>query len=51
MTRFRKFRNALLGLAVGLVTLPLGIVAWPAFCAWWLYNETDDDLEVIDRQH
>lgn len=39
----RKLLNAALGLAAGIVTLPLAIFAWPIFAAWFLYNETDGD--------
>jgi len=40
--RWIKFRNALLGLALGVVTWPLALAAWPAFLAWFLWSETDD---------
>lgn len=40
----RRLLNAALGLAAGLVTAPLALVAWPAFLAWFLYNESDDDI-------
>ena len=38
-----KFRNALLGLGLGVCTWPLALVAWPAFLVWYCWNETDDD--------
>ncbi len=41
--RHRKLLNATLGLAAGIVTLPLAIFAWPILAAWFMYNETDDD--------
>ena len=41
--RIRKIFNGLLGLAVGVCSLPLAPIVWPAFCAWYLWNETDDD--------
>lgn len=37
----RKIFNALLGLSVGIVTMPLAFVIWPVFLAWYMYNETD----------
>jgi hypothetical protein len=39
----RRIVNAALGLGLGLVTLPLAFVIWPAFCMWFFYNETDVD--------
>lgn len=42
-TKHQKLLNAALGLAAGIVTLPLAIFAWPIFAAWFLYNETDGD--------
>ena len=39
----QKWFNALLGLALGVCTLPLALVAWPLFLAWFLWNETDED--------
>ena len=41
--RIGKILNGLLGLAVGVCSLPLAPLVWPAFCAWYLWNETDDD--------
>ena len=38
----RRILNAILGLAVGIITLPLAIVAWPILSAWFLMNETED---------
>lgn len=37
----RKLFAALCGLAVGLITAPLALVAWPLFAAWFLYNESE----------
>lgn len=37
----RKLLNALLGLAAGLITLPLAILAWPILAAWFFWDETD----------
>lgn len=39
----QKRINALLGLALGVCTWPLALVAWPLFLAWFLWNETDED--------
>ena len=39
----QKRFNALLGLALGICTLPLALVAWPIFLAWFLWNETEDE--------
>lgn len=38
----RKMMNGMIGLGLGLVTLPLAFVIWPAFCMWFCYNETDE---------
>lgn len=38
----RKLLAALLGLAAGIITAPLALVVWPAFCAWFMWNETED---------
>ena len=40
---FRRFRNAALGFALGVVTLPLGLALWPFLCAAWWWCETDED--------
>ena len=37
----RRIFTALLGLAAGIFTAPLALVAWPAFLAWFLYNESE----------
>ena len=37
----RRLFNAALGLAAGIVTAPLALVAWPALLAWFMYNETE----------
>ena len=34
---------ALLGLVAGLVTAPLALVIWPAFLAWFAFNESEED--------
>ena len=39
----QKRINALLGLALGVCTWPLALVAWPLFLAWFLWNETEDE--------
>ena len=38
----RRF-NALLGLALGVCTWPLALVAWPLFLAWFMWNETEEE--------
>lgn len=40
--KHRKLLNAALGLAAGIFTLPLAVVAWPILFAWFMWNETDD---------
>lgn len=42
MVKTRKLLAALLGLAAGIVSEPLALIVWPAFCAWFMYNETED---------
>ena len=44
MQRFRHFRNAVFGFVLGVVTLPIGAILWPFYCAAWLWCETDTDL-------
>ena len=44
----QKRLNALLGLALGLCTWPLALVAWPLFLAWFLWNETEDEEPPAD---
>ena len=39
----QKRFNALLGLALGICTWPLALVAWPLFLAWFLWNETEEE--------
>jgi len=39
----RRICNAALGLCLGIVTLPLAAVLWPAICSWFFFNETDMD--------
>ena len=41
----RKIVNAVLGLVLGAVTLPLCVVIWPLFCACFFCAETDGGLE------
>ena len=43
--KHRKLLNAALGLAAGIVTLPIAIFAWPILAAWFAWDETDDDDE------
>lgn len=43
----RKIANAALGLAAGIVTLPLAIVAWPILAAWFAWRETDGEDAAI----
>ncbi len=38
-----RLLNAALGLGLGIVTLPLAVVLWPAICTWFFYNEADDN--------
>ena len=38
----RRIFTALLGLAAGIITWPIAAIVWPAFCAWFLYNESED---------
>lgn len=42
--KLRKLLAALLGFAAGVVSDPLALVVWPIFVAWFLYNESDDDV-------
>ena len=44
----QKWFNALLGLALGVCTLPLALVAWPLFLAWFLWHETEDEAAPPD---
>ena len=44
----QKRINALLGLALGVCTWPLALVAWPLFLAWVLWNETEDEAAPPD---
>ena len=44
----QKRFNALLGLALGVCTWPLALVAWPLFLAWFLWNETEEDETDAD---
>ena len=39
----KRLLNAAIGLGLGIVTLPLAAVLWPAICTWFFYNETDDN--------
>lgn len=42
--KLRKLLAALLGFAAGVVSDPLALLIWPFFVAWFLYNESDDDV-------
>ena len=35
--------TAALGLVAGIVTAPLALVIWPAFLAWFMFNEAEGD--------
>lgn len=37
----RRLLTAALGLAAGLITAPLAMLAWPAFTAWFAWNESE----------
>lgn len=37
----RRLLNAALGLVAGIFTAPLVLAAWPAFAAWFMFNETE----------
>ncbi len=37
----RKLANALLGLAAGIVTAPIAMLAWPFYLAWFMWNESE----------
>ena len=39
----KRIFNAALGLAAGIVTAPLAVVAWPFAVAIFMYNETDEE--------
>lgn len=39
----RKLLAALLGFAAGIVTAPFALVIWPAFLAWFMFNETEGE--------
>ena len=41
--KLNKPLAAILGLSVGIVTLPLSIFAWPLACAAFLWNEADEE--------
>ncbi len=41
----RKIFNAVLGLCIGVVSLPLAAVIWPAICVWYFCNEAGYDSE------
>jgi len=36
-----KLRNALLGIALGLLTWPVVVLGWPVALAAWLWFESD----------
>lgn len=46
----RRILNAALGLGLGLFTLPLALISWPFFCAWFMWCETDEDNDTIIRR-
>ena len=37
----RRIFATLLGFALGVITAPLALVAWPMFAAWSMWNETE----------
>lgn len=37
----RRILSAALGFAAGLITSPLAMLAWPAFAAWFAWNESE----------
>lgn len=39
----RRLLNALLGLAAGIVTAPIALLAWPFYLAWFMFNETEGE--------
>jgi hypothetical protein len=41
----RRLLNAALGGALGVITAPLALIAWPAFAAWFMWNETEEDAQ------
>lgn len=41
--KMKRLVNAALGLGLGVVTLPLAAVLWPAICMWFFWHETDDN--------
>ena len=43
MNEVTKTRNAVLGLALGIITIPLVFICWPIFLCCWMWQETDDD--------
>lgn len=46
-TKHRKLLNAALGLAAGIVTLPLAVVLWPLGVAVFAWRETDGEDAAI----
>lgn len=39
----RKYLAAALGLTVGIITIPIAIIVFPAFAAWFFWNEMSDE--------
>ena len=39
-----KLMNGVLGLVAGVASIPVMIVVWPIMFAWWIANETDEDV-------
>lgn len=39
----KKYLAAALGLTVGIITLPVALIVFPAFAAWFFYNEISDE--------
>lgn len=37
----RRLLTAFLGFALGVITDPMALVAWPVFLAWFMYNESE----------
>lgn len=37
----RRLLNAALGFVLGVITAPIALVAWPLFCVWFMWNESE----------
>lgn len=37
-----KYLMASFGFVAGIITMPVGMLIWPFFMAWFLYNEKED---------